>query len=157
MATGSGSKTRTRSCRRCGVAWSACDPAPGQAPAWGGGEAYHAHQLLLELLSETGLAGLLSWLGGAWLAARCWRLADARARERARAALLALAVTVFPFNTHLAFYSTFWGGLALLLAGLYAGALHGRTGIICGEHVVCPCEPKHRRWSATLPSVPNGH
>ena len=108
------------------VAWPACDPAPGQAPAWGGGEAYHAHQLLLELLSETGAIGLLLWLAGAWIVWRSWRRADAVARYRARPALLALAVTVFPLNTHLALYSTFWGGLALLLAGLYAGALHGR-------------------------------
>ncbi|MDX1550904.1 MAG: hypothetical protein R3278_10195, partial [Lysobacter spongiicola] len=44
-------------------------------------------------------------------------------RERARPAMLALVVTVFPLNTHLAFYSTFWGGLTLLLAALYAGSL----------------------------------
>ena len=44
----------------------------------------------------------------------------------ARPALLALAVTVFPLNTHLAFYSTFWGGLTLLLAALYAGSLLAR-------------------------------
>jgi len=108
------------------IAWHDCDPAPGQAPAWGEGEAYHAHQLVLELLSETGIAGLLLWVLAAWVVWRSWRDADAAARERARPALLALAVTVFPLNTHLAFYSTFWGGLALLLAGLYAGALHGR-------------------------------
>jgi O-antigen ligase len=42
-------------------------------------------------------------------------------RDHARPAMLALAATVFPFNTHLAFYSTFWGGVALLLAALYAG------------------------------------
>ena len=46
--------------------------------------------------------------------------------ERARPAMLSLAVTVFPLNTHLAFYSTFWGGLALLLAALYAGSLLAR-------------------------------
>ena len=40
--------------------------------------------------------------------------------------MLALAVTLFPFNTHLAFYSTFWGGLALMLAALYAGSLLAR-------------------------------
>ena len=55
-----------------------------------------------------------------------FRQADAAARERARPALLALGVTVFPLNTHLAFYSTFWGGLTLLLAALYAGSLLAR-------------------------------
>ena len=40
---------------------------------------------------------------------------------------LALAVSVFPFNTHLAAYSTFWGGVLLLLAALYAGSLLGRN------------------------------
>ena len=110
------------------VAWPGCDPAPAQAPAWGGGEAYHAHQLVLELLSETGILGVLLWLAGAVVVWWSWRQADPAARARARVPLLALAVTVFPFNTHLAFYSTFWGGVALLLAGLYAGALHGLAG-----------------------------
>lgn len=107
-------------------AWPGCDPEPGQAAAWGGGDALHAHQLLLELLSETGVLGLLAWLGGALVVWRSWRSADAAARRRAGPALLALTATVFPFNTHLAFYSTFWGGVLMLLAGLYAGTLHGR-------------------------------
>ncbi|WP_202845396.1 O-antigen ligase family protein [Luteimonas saliphila] len=104
-------------------AFPACDPEPGEPAAWGEGPAFHAHQILLEILSETGAIGLLLWLAGAALAWRAWRFADADARARARPAMLALAVTVFPFNTHLAFYSTFWGGLTLLLAALYAGSL----------------------------------
>ena len=40
--------------------------------------------------------------------------------------VLALAVTVFPLNTHLASYSTFWGGVLLMLSALYAGSLLGR-------------------------------
>ncbi|HVI58096.1 MAG TPA: O-antigen ligase family protein [Luteimonas sp.] len=104
-------------------AFPACDPEPDQIPAWGSGPAFHAHQIVLEILSETGLLGLLLWLSGAALAWRAWRYADEGARDRARPAMLALAVTVFPFNTHLAFYSTFWGGLTLLLAALFAGSL----------------------------------
>lgn len=107
-------------------AFPACDPQPGQRAAWGNGPAFHAHQIILEILSETGVIGLLLWLAGAALAWRAWRYASVEARERARPAMLALAVTVFPFNTHLAFYSTFWGGLTLLLAALYAGSLLGR-------------------------------
>lgn len=104
-------------------AFPACDPEPGEVAAWGDGPALHAHQIVLEVLSETGIFGLLLWLAGAAMAWRAWRFADAAARENARPAMLALAVTVFPLNTHLAFYSTFWGGLTLLLAALYAGSL----------------------------------
>ncbi|MCF7223263.1 O-antigen ligase family protein [Marilutibacter chinensis] len=107
-------------------AFPACDPSPGEPAAWGEGPAFHAHQLVLEVLSETGGFGLLLWLAGAALAWRAWRFADGGARDNARPAMLALAVTVFPFNTHLAFYSTFWGGLTLLLAALYAGSLLAR-------------------------------
>lgn len=114
-------------------AFPACDPEPEQIPAWGSGPAFHAHQIVLEILSETGLIGLLLWLSGAALAWRAWRFADDGARERARPAMLALAVTVFPFNTHLAFYSTFWGGLTLLLAALFAGSLLARAEPPPGE------------------------
>lgn len=104
----------------------ACDPLPEVRPAWGDGPAHHAHQIVLEILSETGAIGLLLWLAGAALAWRAWHYATPGARDRARPAMLALGVTVFPFNTHLAFYSTFWGGLTLLLAALYSGSLLAR-------------------------------
>ena len=57
------------------------------------------------------------------MALRAWAFAAPAARDRARPAAVALLVTVFPLNTHLAFYSAFWGGLTILLAALYAGAL----------------------------------
>jgi O-antigen ligase len=46
-------------------AFPACDPEPDEIPAWGSGPAFHAHQIVLEILSETGLLGLLLWLSGA--------------------------------------------------------------------------------------------
>ena len=110
-------------------AFPACDPEPGVVAAWGEGPAYHAHQIVLEILSETGVIGLLLWLAGAAMARRAWRYAEPAARDAAYPAMLALAVTVFPFNTHLAFYSTFWGGLTLLLAALFAGSLLARDGM----------------------------
>ena len=107
-------------------AFPACDAKDGALAAWGTGPALHAHQIVLEVLSETGGIGLLLWLAGAAMAWRAWRYADDRARDGARPAMLALVVSVFPLNTHLAAYSTFWGGVLLLLAALYAGSLLGR-------------------------------
>jgi O-antigen ligase len=91
--------------------------------------AFHAHQVVLEVLTETGLIGLGLWLLGALLAWRAWRWAPAEARDRARVPALALGVTVFPFNTHLAFYSNFWGGVFLLLLALFAGSLFASGGV----------------------------
>jgi len=82
-----------------------------------------AHQIVLEILSETGAIGLGFWLLGAALARRAWHWALPAARQRATVAMEALVVTVFPFNTHLAFYSTFWGGVFLFLLALFAGTL----------------------------------
>lgn len=113
-------------------AFAACDPAPGERAAWGIGPAFHAHQIVLEILSETGAFGLLLWLSGVALARRAWRYAEPAAREAAYPAMLALAVTVFPLNTHLAFYSSFWGSATLLLAALYAGSLLGRERGVSG-------------------------
>ena len=107
-------------------AYAGCNPAPEAQEVWGEGPAFHAHQIVLEILAETGVLGLLLWLAAVAQAWRAWRFAPLAARERARPAMLALAVTVFPLNTHLAFYSTFWGGLTLLLAALYAGSLLAR-------------------------------
>lgn len=77
-------------------AYPACNPAPGQAPAWGGGPAFHAHQIVLEILAETGVIGLLLWLAGAAQAWRAWRYSSVVAREQARPAMIALVATVFP-------------------------------------------------------------
>lgn len=85
--------------------------------------AAHAHQLLLELLTETGVIGLLAWLVGACIAVRAWLHADAAARARASAPGLALIAMCFPLNTHLAFYSAWWGVLFWWLLTLYGAAL----------------------------------
>lgn len=89
----------------------------------GGGTAMHAHQIVLELLSETGLVGLALWLAAAgWLIRLWWRASDA-IRARASPATLAAVVTFFPLNTHLAFFSSYWGSLSLMLIGLTIGGL----------------------------------
>ncbi|MCP5474141.1 MAG: O-antigen ligase family protein [Rhodanobacteraceae bacterium] len=87
--------------------------------------AAHAHQIVLELLTETGLLGLSLWLAAAGLLWRCSRrtIDD----PAAHAPWVALLVLVFPLNTHLAFYSVPMGitlcwllTLACLQSGLRA-------------------------------------
>ena len=86
--------------------------------------ACHAHQLVLEVLTETGAIGLLLWLAGVALAWRAWRWVGAGARARAFPVSVALGVMLFPLNTHLAFYSAWWGLLFGWLLGLWCAALY---------------------------------
>lgn len=92
----------------------ACGPGEG---------ACHPHQILLEVLDETGTIGFVLWLTGVALLLRAWRRADLPARARAWPAAVALGVMVFPFNTHLAFYSAWWGLLFWWLLGVLCAAL----------------------------------
>lgn len=93
-------------------------------PCGVGEGACHAHQIVLEILTETGAIGLLLWLGGLVLAWQAWRRVGAEARARAFPATLALGVMLFPLNTHLAFYSAWWGLLFAWLLGLWCAALY---------------------------------
>ncbi len=94
------------------------------AESCGEGEgACHVHQIVLEILTETGAVGLALWLAAAALAWRAWRRVGAAARERAFPATLALGVMLFPLNTHLAFYSAWWGLLFAWLLGLWCASL----------------------------------
>lgn len=92
--------------------------------ACGEGEgACHAHQLVLEILTDTGVIGLLLWLAGLVFALAFWRRAGAAARARAFPVTVALGAMLFPLNTHLAFYSAWWGLLFAWLLGLWCAAL----------------------------------
>jgi O-antigen ligase len=89
--------------------------------------ASHAHQIVLEIASETGVVGILLWLIGAAVAMRAWFRASGAARERALAPALSLVVMCFPFDTHLAFYSAWWGLLFWWLLSLYCAALNAES------------------------------
>ncbi len=92
--------------------------------ACGKGEgACHAHQWLLEVASGTGTLGLLAWLAAVAVAWRAWRRVGEAARARAFPATVALGVTLFPLNTHLAFYSAWWGLFFWWLLSLWCAAL----------------------------------
>ena len=85
--------------------------------------ASHAHQIVLEVLAETGMMGLIFWLYGAWQAIRAWRRASAQQREHAFAPGLALVAMCFPLNTHFAFYSAWWGLFFWWVLAIFCAAL----------------------------------
>lgn len=94
------------------------------AEACGAGEgACHAHQVVLEVLTETGGTGLVLWLAAAAWAMRFWHRAGKVARSQAFPVSVALGVMLFPLNTHLAFYSAWWGLLFAWLLGLWCASL----------------------------------
>lgn len=85
--------------------------------------ACHAHQVVLEVVTETGVVGLALWLLALGWALRYWRRVGAAARAQAFPITVALGVMLFPLNTHLAFYSAWWGLLFAWLLGLWFAAL----------------------------------
>lgn len=98
------------------------------AEACGEGEgACHPHQLVLEVLTNTGLIGMALWLAGLALALRALRRVGPDARRRAFPVSVALAATVFPLNSHLAFYSAWWGLLFWWLLALWCAALYAEV------------------------------
>lgn len=109
--------------------------------ACGTGEgACHPHQIVLEVLDDTGTVGLILWLAGVALVWRAWRGVDGAAREHAWPFSIALLVMTFPLNTHLAFYSAWWGLLFWWLLSLWCASLFSagvpdgtaKTGIPAG-------------------------
>ncbi|HEY4294640.1 O-antigen ligase family protein [Luteibacter sp.] len=85
--------------------------------------ACHAHQVVLEVATETGTLGLLAWLAAVAFAVRTWWRAGPSARSRAFPATVALVAILFPLNTHMAFYSAWWGLLAAWLLSVWAAAI----------------------------------
>ncbi len=82
--------------------WLAMNPGQG---------AFHAHQWLLEVASETGAIGLACWLAFLALVVRHARRLPRHERHAAAPYGIALLAMLFPINTHFAFYSSFWSNL----------------------------------------------
>ncbi|GLQ91787.1 O-antigen ligase family protein [Dyella acidisoli] len=91
--------------------------------------ACHAHQLMMEVLTETGVVGALLWLIGVAIAFRTWRHAGDIGRAVAFPVTVSLAAMLFPFNSHLAFYSAWWGLLFAWLLGLWCAVLFAVTRV----------------------------
>ncbi len=86
--------------------------------------ASHPHQILLEILTETGLIGLALWTFAISVLVRAWRRASPDQRELAWPYGCALLVLTFPINTHTALYSSFWAGVVWWLVALLCANLN---------------------------------
>jgi len=86
--------------------------------------ALHAHHVVLEVLTETGLVGLLAWLLGVVVFWRAHARLPRHERHLAFAPTLALGAMLFPLNTHYAFYSSFWAIVLWWLIALACAALN---------------------------------
>ncbi len=82
--------------------------------------AKHAHNLVLEVMADTGTIGLAGLLAGLLLALRNWRSMRPAQRQEAFPYLLALVLVLFPVNSHFAIYGTYLSSLIWMLVGLWA-------------------------------------
>ena len=84
---------------------------------------FYAHQLLVQVGSETGLVGLagLGLFYVVWL--RTWRQSPQEAKTIALPFALSALAWLFPLNTHASFYSAQWSQLIWLLLALYCSSL----------------------------------
>jgi O-antigen ligase len=85
--------------------------------------ATHAHNVVLEVMADTGTIGIAGLLAGLVLALRAWRGTPPAQRQDAFPFVLALALVLFPLNSHFAIYGTYTSSLIWFLVGLWAATL----------------------------------
>ncbi|MGB5291538.1 MAG: O-antigen ligase family protein [Lysobacterales bacterium] len=85
--------------------------------------ATHAHNLVLEVMADTGSIGLLGLVAGFLLVLRFWRKFTPARRNEAFPFALALALVLFPLNSHFALYGTYMSSLIWILFGLWAACI----------------------------------
>jgi O-antigen ligase len=88
--------------------------------------ATHAHNLVLEVMADTGSIGLLGMVVGFILVLRLWRGLSPARRTEAFPFALALALVLFPLNSHFALYGTYMSSLIWVLFGLWAAVIDDR-------------------------------
>ena len=85
--------------------------------------ARHAHNVVLELMADMGTIGLLAGIAGALLGWRRWRRMRPDQKQDAFPFVLALALVLFPVNTHFALYGTYISTLIWFLVGLWGSVI----------------------------------
>lgn len=95
--------------------------------------ARHAHNVVLELMADMGTVGVLGMVAGLFFGLRLWRHMTPDQRQEAFPFVLALALILFPVNTHFAIYGKFISSLVWVLVGLWASALETERAEDTGE------------------------
>jgi O-antigen ligase len=85
--------------------------------------ATHAHNVVLEVMSDTGSIGLLGLVLALVLALRSWFSTPPAQRQDAYPYVLAIALILFPLNSHFSVYGTYTSSLVWFLVGLWAASL----------------------------------
>jgi len=85
--------------------------------------AKHAHNILLEVMADTGTIGLLGMLVAIAFLVHHRRKTTPVERQAAFPFALALALILFPFNSHFAVYGTYTSSLIWFLFGLWGASL----------------------------------
>lgn len=85
--------------------------------------ATHAHNLVLEVMSDTGSLGLIGLIAGFILVLGFWRKMTPARQNEAFPFALALALVLFPLNSHFALYGTYMSSLIWILFGLWAACI----------------------------------
>jgi O-antigen ligase len=85
--------------------------------------AFYAHQMVVEVISETGLIGLVGLGLFYTLLVRHWRLASRERRMIALPIAMAALAWIFPLNTHPSFYSAQWSILVWLVIAMLCASL----------------------------------
>jgi O-antigen ligase len=80
----------------------------------------HAHNMVLEVMADTGTIGLLGLLAGMILMLRSWRVMNPSHRQEAFPYLLALILILFPVNSHFAIFGTYLSSVIWMMFGLWA-------------------------------------
>ena len=75
------------------------------------------HITILEILTESGLIGFLGYLFAIYLIIKI--LHKSKNKESLFPFLIPVAVALFPFNAHMAFYGSIWSSMIWLLLALY--------------------------------------
>lgn len=99
---------------------------PGDVWLFREGGPSHAHNVVLEVMADTGSIGLVLWLFGAVLIIRQWRRTPVTLRQEPFPYVFALALILFPLNSHFSIFGVYTSSLIWWLFGLWGATLIAR-------------------------------